>query len=59
MNVCRGGQRNAEQSRRCKTEVPGKYVNVRRRITYLKQSLDQGTQWVVFEPNREPLWPSS
>jgi len=25
-------------------EVPGKYVNVRRRITYIKQSLDEGTQ---------------
>jgi phage tail sheath protein FI len=33
-----------------------KYVNVRRYFIYLEQSLDQGTQWVVFEPNNETLW---
>jgi len=36
---------------------PGwKYVNVRRRLIYIEQSIDKGTQWVVFEPNGEPLW---
>jgi phage tail sheath protein FI len=33
-----------------------KYVNVRRYLTYLEQSIDEGTQWVVFEPNNETLW---
>jgi phage tail sheath protein FI len=33
-----------------------KYVNVRRYFIYLEQSIDQGTQWAVFEPNAEPLW---
>lgn len=33
-----------------------KYVHVRRYCSYLEQSIDQGTQWVVFEPNEEPLW---
>jgi uncharacterized protein len=33
-----------------------KYVNVRRLFIYLEESIDQGTQWVVFEPNDEPLW---
>ena len=28
-----------------------KYVNVRRLFNYLKDSLDRGLQWVVFEPN--------
>ena len=28
-----------------------KYVNVRRLFIYVEQSIDQGTQWVVFEPN--------
>ncbi len=33
-----------------------KYVNVRRYFNYLKQSIDRGTQWAVFEPNGERLW---
>ncbi|WP_418276934.1 phage tail sheath family protein [Isoptericola jiangsuensis] len=33
-----------------------KYVPVRRLALFLKQSLYRGTQWVVFEPNDEPLW---
>lgn len=32
------------------------YVNVRRLLIFLEQSLDIGLQWVVFEPNAEPLW---
>lgn len=33
-----------------------KYVNVRRLLIYIEASLDRGLQWVVFEPNAEPLW---
>jgi uncharacterized protein len=33
-----------------------KYVNVRRLFTYLEQSIEMGTQWVIFEPNSERLW---
>jgi uncharacterized protein len=33
-----------------------KYVPVRRLALYLEESLFRGTQWVVFEPNDEPLW---
>jgi hypothetical protein len=33
-----------------------KYVPVRRLALFLEESLDRGTQWVVFEPNGEPLW---
>lgn len=33
-----------------------KYVPVRRLALFLEVSLYQGTQWVVFEPNDEPLW---
>jgi uncharacterized protein len=33
-----------------------KYVNVRRIFIYVEASIDRGTQWVVFEPNDEPLW---
>jgi Bacteriophage tail sheath protein len=33
-----------------------KYIPVRRLALFLELSLYQGTQWVVFEPNDEPLW---
>jgi len=33
-----------------------KYIPVRRLALYLEESLYRGTQWVVFEPNDEPLW---
>ena len=33
-----------------------KYINVRRLFLFLRESIDQGTQWVVFEPNDPGLW---
>ncbi|WP_432947690.1 phage tail sheath family protein [Kribbella sp. CA-253562] len=33
-----------------------RYVNVRRLFNYLEESVLQGTQWVVFEPNDDALW---
>lgn len=33
-----------------------KYVNVRRTLIYLRESIERGTQWVVFEPNTPALW---
>jgi hypothetical protein len=33
-----------------------KYLNVRRLFNFIEQSLEQGTEWVVFEPNDENLW---
>jgi phage tail sheath protein FI len=33
-----------------------KYVNVRRLLLFVEESIDEGTQWVVFEPNDESLW---
>ncbi len=33
-----------------------KYINVRRIFIFVEASIDKGTQWVVFEPNDEPLW---
>ena len=33
-----------------------KYLPVRRLALFIEESLDRGTQWVVFEPNDEPLW---
>lgn len=33
-----------------------KYLPVRRLALYVEESLYRGVQWVVFEPNDEPLW---
>lgn len=33
-----------------------KYIAVRRTALFIEESLYRGTQWVVFEPNDEPLW---
>jgi hypothetical protein len=41
-----GGDKNGEW----------KYINVRRLFLYLRESIDEGTQWIVFEPNDPALW---
>jgi phage tail sheath protein FI len=33
-----------------------RYLNVRRLFNYLEESILEGTQWVVFEPNDMALW---
>lgn len=33
-----------------------KYINVRRLFIFVEESIEEGTQWVVFEPNDEKLW---
>ncbi|MEM7335778.1 MAG: phage tail sheath C-terminal domain-containing protein [Chloroflexota bacterium] len=33
-----------------------KYVNVRRLFMFVEESIDEGTQWVVFEPNDDATW---
>ncbi len=33
-----------------------KYIPVRRLALFIEESLFRGTQWVIFEPNDEPLW---
>jgi uncharacterized protein len=37
-------------------ESQWRYVNVRRLFIFVEESIEEGTQWVVFEPNDEPLW---
>lgn len=36
--------------------TPGKYVPIRRSLNFLKQALQEATQFAVFEPNDERLW---
>ncbi len=33
-----------------------RYINVRRLFNMVEQSIENGTQWVVFEPNDQTLW---
>jgi phage tail sheath protein FI len=33
-----------------------RYLNVRRLFNYVKSSIEQGTQWVPFEPNDQRTW---
>ena len=33
-----------------------RYINVRRLFNYVSESIMEGTQWSVFEPNDERLW---
>ncbi len=33
-----------------------RYVNVRRLFIFIEESIEEATQWAVFEPNDEPLW---
>ncbi|MFC2023859.1 phage tail sheath family protein [Chloroflexota bacterium] len=33
-----------------------RYINVRRLFNFVEKSIENGTQWVVFEPNDQMLW---
>lgn len=48
------GARTLEGADRLASEW--KYIPVRRLALYIEESLYRGTQWVIFEPNDEPLW---
>ncbi len=43
-------------ARTASSDPEWKYVSVRRYFAYLERSIEQGTQWAVFEPNGEKLW---
>ncbi len=43
-------------ARTLSTDPAWRYLNVRRLFNYLEESILNGTQWVVFEPNDDALW---
>lgn len=43
-------------ARTSSTNTLWKYINVRRLFLYIAESIEEGTYWVVFEPNDEKLW---
>lgn len=45
-------------TRTTSSEIAWRYVNIRRTVSMISESIRQGTQWVVFEPNTAALWKS-
>ncbi|MFM8515475.1 MAG: phage tail sheath family protein [Actinomycetota bacterium] len=43
-------------ARTLSSDAEWRYINVRRYFNYLEESILQGTQWCVFEPNDARLW---
>jgi phage tail sheath protein FI len=43
-------------ARTLSSDATWKYVNVRRLFNYIEESILEGTDWVVFEPNDLDLW---
>lgn len=43
-------------ARTCSSNASWKYINVRRLFIFLEESIKNGSNWVVFEPNTEQLW---
>jgi phage tail sheath protein FI len=46
-------------ARTATSDTEWQYVNLRRYMNYLKQSIDEGTQGLVFESNGPDLWAST
>jgi len=43
-------------ARTISSDAAWRYINVRRLFNYVEESIELGTQWVVFEPNDIDLW---
>lgn len=43
-------------ARTLSSDASWRYINVRRLFNYIEESIQQGTQWIVFEPNDPALW---
>ncbi|HVO84758.1 MAG TPA: phage tail sheath C-terminal domain-containing protein [Syntrophobacteria bacterium] len=43
-------------ARTLSADAEWRYVNVRRLLLYIEETIDKNTQWVVFEPNDQSLW---
>jgi uncharacterized protein len=56
IRVFRGRGIRVWGARTTSPNVLWRYVNVRRLFIFLEESIQEGTQWAVFEPNDEPLW---
>lgn len=43
-------------ARTISTETQWRYINVRRLLLFIEESIQEGTQFAVFEPNNTELW---
>ena len=43
-------------ARTLSSDAAWRYINVRRLFNMIEESIERGTQWVVFEPNDPDLW---
>jgi phage tail sheath protein FI len=43
-------------ARTLSSDASWRYINVRRLFNMIEESIENGTQWVVFEPNDPALW---
>jgi hypothetical protein len=43
-------------ARTLSSDASWRYINVRRLFNFVEESIQQGTQWIVFEPNEPALW---
>ncbi len=43
-------------ARTLSSDASWRYINVRRLFSFVEESIQQGTQWIVFEPNDADLW---
>ncbi|MEO0565197.1 MAG: phage tail sheath C-terminal domain-containing protein, partial [Chloroflexota bacterium] len=43
-------------ARTLSSDASWRYINVRRLFNMIEESIERGTQWVVFEPNDPALW---
>ncbi|MBN1284763.1 MAG: phage tail sheath family protein [Anaerolineae bacterium] len=43
-------------ARTLSSDASWRYINVRRLFNMVEESIERGTQWVVFEPNDATLW---
>jgi len=45
-------------ARTLSSDADFRYINVRRTLSMIEESVERGTQWVTFEPNSPDLWQS-
>jgi hypothetical protein len=43
-------------ARTVSSDASWRYINVRRLFLMVEESIENGTQWVIFEPNDQSLW---
>jgi len=56
LRVFPGGPPMIWGARTLSPNVPWRFVNVRRLVSYIEDSLIQGLRWAVFAPNNTALW---